>query len=168
MPTTRYDAKYGVRNWQGGGRASARETIGRVAAAAVAKKVLAALVPGLECIGYVKTVQNLVAEVDPATVAFEAVEGNIVRTGDPAMVGPMVELIKAARGDGNSLGGGGGVCGAGCAGGVGGTGVRQTGRGVGESDDELAGDEGFRGGEWVRWDDDDGVAAQRRVLHGWR
>ncbi|MDG2122785.1 MAG: chorismate synthase [Verrucomicrobiales bacterium] len=100
-----YDAKYGVRNWQGGGRASARETIGRVAAAAVAKKVLAALVPGLECIGYVKTVQNLVAEVDPATVAFEAVEGNIVRTGDPAMVGPMVELIKAARGDGNSLGG---------------------------------------------------------------
>ena len=46
-----YDAKYGIRNWQGGGRASARETIGRVAAAAVARKVLDSLYPGIEVIG---------------------------------------------------------------------------------------------------------------------
>src|SRR5476649_1030933 len=54
-------AKYGIRNWQGGGRASARETIGRVAAAAVAKKALAQIAPGLEIIAYVKTIHELVA-----------------------------------------------------------------------------------------------------------
>src|SRR5471030_593945 len=51
-----YQAKYGIRNWQGGGRASARETIGRVAAAAVAKKALAQVAPGLEIVACVKTI----------------------------------------------------------------------------------------------------------------
>jgi chorismate synthase len=100
-----YQAKYGVRNWQGGGRASARETIGRVAAAAVAKKAIASLVPGLCCVAYVKSVGDLTAEVDPGTVSAEAVESNIVRTGDPSAVGRMVAAIKAARADGDSLGG---------------------------------------------------------------
>jgi len=100
-----YDAKYGLRAWQGGGRASARETIGRVAAAAVAKKVLAELVPELEVIAYVKSIHDLEARVDPGAVRFEDVEGNIVRTGDLAMVGVMVERIKRARSEGNSLGG---------------------------------------------------------------
>ena len=100
------DAKYGIRNWQGGGRASARETIGRVAAAVIAKKVLAKqFAPDLEIISYVKSIHELEAEVDPDTIDFETVESNIVRTGDPAMVEPMVELIKKARGEGNSLGG---------------------------------------------------------------
>ena len=100
------DAKYGIRNWQGGGRASARETIGRVAAAVIAKKVLKKhFAPNLEIVAYVKTIHELEAEVDPDTVDFEAVESNIVRTGDPAMVEPMIELIKKARGEGNSLGG---------------------------------------------------------------
>src|SRR5215211_2119163 len=53
-----YQAKYGIRNWQGGGRASARETIGRVAAAAVAKKVLAQLAPALQIVAYVKTIHE--------------------------------------------------------------------------------------------------------------
>src|SRR5499426_2599701 len=53
-----YEVKYGIRNWQGGGRASARETIGRVAAAAVAKKVLAALAPGLEVVAWVKSIHS--------------------------------------------------------------------------------------------------------------
>lgn len=100
-----YDAKYGIRNWQGGGRSSARETIGRVAAAAVARKVLDALAPGIEVIAYVKSIKDLQANIDPATVTSEMVESNIVRTGDPAMVEPMIDLIKEVRGDGNSIGG---------------------------------------------------------------
>jgi len=100
-----YQAKFGTRNWQGGGRASARETIGRVAAAAVAKKVVTSLVPGFEVVAYVKSIHDLEAQVDPATVRYEDVEANIVRTGDPEAVGPMVERIKQARADGDSLGG---------------------------------------------------------------
>ena len=100
-----YDAKYGIRNWQGGGRASARETIGRVAAAAVARKVLDSLYPGIEVIGWVQSIKDLTAEVDPNTITFDQVESNIVRTGDAKMVDPMIDLIKEARGEGNSLGG---------------------------------------------------------------
>jgi chorismate synthase len=101
-----YDAKYGVRNWQGGGRASARETIGRVAAAAIAKRVLTAqFAPGLEIVAYVKSIRDLQAEVDPETITLEQVESNIVRTGDPNAVEPMIDLIKAMRSEGNSVGG---------------------------------------------------------------
>lgn len=100
-----YDAKYGVRAPSGGGRASARETIGRVAAAAVAKQVLNSLFPGIEVLSWVKSIQELQAEVDPSTVSSATIEGNIVRTGDPAMVEPMIERIKEVRADGNSVGG---------------------------------------------------------------
>ena len=100
-----YEAKYGIRAPSGGGRASARETIGRVAAGAVARQVLDAYQPGIEILAWVKSIQNLEARVDPATVTAEAIESNIVRTGDPALVGPMIELIKAVRSDGNSVGG---------------------------------------------------------------
>ncbi|WP_018970746.1 chorismate synthase [Rubritalea marina] len=100
-----YDAKYGIRAWHGGGRASARETIGRVAAAAVAKKVIHSICPDIEVIAYVKSIKHLEAKVDPNTVQFDDVESNIVRTGDPAMVEPMIELIKEVRGQGNSIGG---------------------------------------------------------------
>jgi chorismate synthase len=100
-----YDAKYGLRAPSGGGRASARETIGRVAAEAVAKKVLDALHPGIEVLAWVKSIHDLNANVDPETVTFETIEGNIVRTGDPAMVEPMIERIKQVRGEGNSVGG---------------------------------------------------------------
>lgn len=101
-----YDAKYGIRNWQGGGRASARETIGRVAAAAVAKRVLTGLfAPKLEIVAYVKAIRDLTAAVDPETVTFDEVESNIVRTGDPAAVEPMIALVKAMRSEGNSVGG---------------------------------------------------------------
>jgi len=100
-----YDAKYGLRAPSGGGRASARETIGRVAAAAVAQQVLKALCPGIEVLAWVKSIQDLDAEVDAETVTADAIESNIVRTGDPAMVEPMIELIKTVRADGNSVGG---------------------------------------------------------------
>ena len=100
-----YDAKYGTRAWHGGGRASARETIGRVAAAAVAKKVLATLFPELEIIAWVQSIKNLEAQVDADTVSFDTIESNIVRTGDPSAVEPMIALIKATRAEGNSVGG---------------------------------------------------------------
>ncbi len=100
-----YQAKYGIRNWEGGGRSSARETIGRVAAAVVAKKALAAFAPGLEIVAYVKTIQDIEAEVDPATVTFEQVEGNIVRCPDAAAVPKMIDRIKQVRSEGDSVGG---------------------------------------------------------------
>lgn len=100
-----YDAKYGVRALSGGGRASARETIGRVAAAAVARKVIATLVPDLEILAWVKAIHDIEADVDPSTVTSEQIESNIVRTGDPAAAERMIERIKEVRSDGNSIGG---------------------------------------------------------------
>ncbi|MEY5026792.1 MAG: Chorismate synthase [Verrucomicrobiota bacterium] len=100
-----YQAKYGIRNWQGGGRSSARETIGRVAAAAIGKKVLAAFCPELEVVAYVRSIQHLRAEVDPLLVRFEEVEANIVRCPDPAMAERMIEHIKSVRSQGDSVGG---------------------------------------------------------------
>jgi chorismate synthase len=100
-----YDAKYGIRSVSGGGRASARETIGRVAAGAIARKVLQRDLPNYECIAYVKSIHDLEAEIDPNTVTAEQVESNIVRTADAAMVDPMVDLITQMRSEGNSVGG---------------------------------------------------------------
>src|SRR5689334_1845921 len=70
-----YEAKYGIRNWQGGGRSSARETIGRVAAAAVAKKILRERF-GVEVLAYVKQVQRIEASVDRESVKLKDVESN--------------------------------------------------------------------------------------------
>ena len=100
-----YEAKYGIRNWQGGGRASARETIGRVAAGAIAKKVLAEAVPSLEIVAYVKSVHHLEAVIDVETVESPAVERSIVRCPDPKASDLMIELIKTMRKEGNSVGG---------------------------------------------------------------
>jgi len=100
-----YDAKYGIRSASGGGRSSARETIGRVAAAAVARQVLESLHPGIEILAWVKSIHHLNAEVDAATITAETIESNMVRTGDPAMVAPMIDHIKAIRSEGNSVGG---------------------------------------------------------------
>lgn len=100
-----YDAKFGVRDHRGGGRASARETIGRVAAAAVAKKVLARIAPGLEIVAYVKSIRELWAEIDPERVTAEAVEANIVRCPDAALAEKMIALIKEVRSQGDSVGG---------------------------------------------------------------
>ena len=100
-----YETKFGIRNWQGGGRASARETIGRVAAAAIAKKVLREFAPELEIVAYVKSIHSLTATVDPATVRFEDVEANIVRCPDAPMAEKMIDFIKEVRSEGDSVGG---------------------------------------------------------------
>src|SRR5207302_11173694 len=72
-----YQAKYGIRNWQGGGRASARETIGRVAAGAVARKVLRSFHAKLDIVAYVAQVHELVANVDKSKVKIADVDANI-------------------------------------------------------------------------------------------
>jgi chorismate synthase len=99
-----YDAKYGIRNWQGGGRSSARETIGRVAAGAIAKKILKQ-VAGIEVIAYVKRIKDLEAQVDSNTITLEQVESNIVRCPNLEYADKMIELIDRARRDKDSLGG---------------------------------------------------------------
>jgi chorismate synthase len=99
-----YDAKYGIRAVSGGGRASARETIGRVAGGAIARKVLEQAHPGYSCLAYVKSVQELTAEV-PEQLSAEVIESNIVRTCDPVAAEKMVERIEAMRREGNSVGG---------------------------------------------------------------
>src|SRR5215213_8505551 len=68
-----YQAKYGLRNWQGGGRSSARETVGRVAAGAVAKKILRERF-GVEVLAYVSQVKDITAKVNPDTVKLKDVE----------------------------------------------------------------------------------------------
>ncbi|MFN9025584.1 MAG: chorismate synthase, partial [Akkermansiaceae bacterium] len=99
------DAKYGIRAASGGGRASARETIGRVAAAAIGKQVINQLCPGIEILAWVKSIQHIQANVDPSSVTSETIESNIVRTGDPLAAEEMISHIKAIRSDGNSVGG---------------------------------------------------------------
>ena len=99
-----YDAKYGIRNWQGGGRSSARETIGRVAAGAIAKKILLQIA-GVEIVGYVKRIKDLEAPIDPSTVTLEQVESNMVRCPDPDWAQKMIDLIDQTRRTADSIGG---------------------------------------------------------------
>jgi chorismate synthase len=99
-----YQAKYGIQARSGGGRASARETIGRVAAGAIAKQLLAH-VAGTEVIAWVRRIHTIEASIDPATVSQEAVEANIVRCPDGALAERMIERIEAIGRDGDSCGG---------------------------------------------------------------
>ncbi|MCY4067562.1 MAG: chorismate synthase [Acidimicrobiaceae bacterium] len=99
-----YDAKYGLRDWAGGGRASARETVGRVAAAAVARKLLRATA-GMEVLGWVQSVRDIAADADPAAVTVADVEAGPTRCPDPGAAERMTAAIEAARRDGDSLGG---------------------------------------------------------------
>ena len=99
-----YDAKYGFRNWAGGGRASARETIGRVAAAAIARRLLHE-VAGIEVLGWVDQVASIDASIDAESVSLEEVEADPTRCPDPVAAAAMTEAIEQARRDGDSLGG---------------------------------------------------------------
>ncbi|HXU62160.1 MAG TPA: chorismate synthase [Polyangia bacterium] len=99
-----YQAKYGVRAWEGGGRASARETVGRVAAGVLARKALAAAGP-VQIVAWVQRVQDLETDVDPLTVTADAVDANIVRCPDATTAEKMIARIDQARKAGDSLGG---------------------------------------------------------------
>ena len=99
-----YEAKYGVRNWQGGGRASARETVGRVAAGAVARKILA--LHGLGPItAFVSRVHTIEAKSDPLEVTREQVEATPTRCPDPRAAEEITRRIEEARRAGDSYGG---------------------------------------------------------------
>lgn len=98
-----YDQKYGIRAWQGGGRSSARETLGRVAAGAIAKKLLAMV--GVEIVAYVQKIHTLQTSIDPLAVTMEAVESNIVRCPDNSIAEEMIAHIETIRKEGNSVGG---------------------------------------------------------------
>lgn len=105
-----YDAKYGNRTIEGGGRSSARETIGRVAAGAVATQLLEALAarrdrPAPEIISWVDQVHSITAEVDPLSVTLDDVEADPTRCPDVAAASAMTTAIEQARKDGDSLGG---------------------------------------------------------------
>ncbi len=100
-----YDAKYGIREAAGGGRASARETIGRVAAGAVAKAVLAELCPHMQVVAWVKQVGSVRCETLPEQVERSVVESNPVRAADLTAAERMREAIEEARSKGDSLGG---------------------------------------------------------------
>ncbi|MFM7577540.1 MAG: chorismate synthase, partial [Microcystaceae cyanobacterium] len=99
-----YQAKYGIRSWQGGGRSSARETIGRVAAGAIAKKILNQ-VAGVEIIGYVQRIHQLEGKINPDTVTLAQVESNIVRCPDSQCAEQMIDLIDQIRRQKDSIGG---------------------------------------------------------------
>lgn len=99
-----YDAKYGIRAIAGGGRSSARETVGRVAAGSVAKQFLRAAY-GLEIIAYVESVRDIRADIDPMNVSRAAVEANAIRCPDAQKAEEMVALIEEIRKGGNSVGG---------------------------------------------------------------
>lgn len=99
-----YDAKYGIRSWSGGGRASARETVGRVAAGAIAKKLLSVDF-NVEILAWVASVQNIHASVDADSVTLERIESNIVRCPDPIVAEQMLGLIEETRKRGDSVGG---------------------------------------------------------------
>jgi chorismate synthase len=100
-----YEAKYGIRNWQGGGRASARETIGRVAAGVVAQKVLRSFYPKIDIVAYVTQIHELAAKIDRAKVKTGEVDANIVRCPDKTAAKKMISLIEKTRAEGDSLGG---------------------------------------------------------------
>jgi chorismate synthase len=99
-----YQAKYGIRNWQGGGRSSARETAGRVAAAAVAKKLLLDRY-NVEVVAWVSKVGSIVANCDVETVSLADVEATPIRCPDPTIAARMIGAVEDIRKEGNSLGG---------------------------------------------------------------
>ena len=99
-----YQQKFGFRNWQGGGRSSARETIGRVAAGAVAKKLLKQRF-GVEVLSYVKQVKKIIAEVNHEKVRLRDIEANIVRCPDTTVADKMIRLIERTRKTGDTVGG---------------------------------------------------------------
>ena len=98
-----YDAKYGIRAIAGGGRASARETAGRVAAGAIAQQLLAR--HGVSIVAWVDEVQGIAASVDDASVTRAAVDTTDVRCPDAVAAAKMTERIERARKDGDSVGG---------------------------------------------------------------
>lgn len=100
-----YDLKYGFRDHRGGGRSSARETIGRVAAGALAKSLLERAC-GTRILAWVERIESIDANIpDPLAVTLDQVEASLVRCPDPEASARMEAAVQRARGDGDSVGG---------------------------------------------------------------
>ena len=97
-----YHLKYGLRDYRGGGRSSARETASRVAAGGVARKILASLVPELEITGYLVRIGKM--EIDRKNFSAKAIEENDFWCPDSAIVPHWEKYIKNLRKSGNSVG----------------------------------------------------------------
>ena len=96
-----YDKKYGVRDYRGGGRSSARETVCRVVAGAIAKQIL----KGVEIYAYVSSVGDISIDTPVSALDFSKTETNIVRCPDTAVAEKMIERIKEIRKEGDTIGG---------------------------------------------------------------
>ncbi|OGG57591.1 chorismate synthase [Candidatus Kaiserbacteria bacterium RIFCSPHIGHO2_01_FULL_55_17] len=99
-----YEAKYGFRDWRGSGRASARETLARVAAATIAKKYLKEKL-GVEILSYVDQVGDIKADIDFNKVKASDVEKNIIRCPDEKAAKEMIALVEKVKAEGDSIGG---------------------------------------------------------------
>lgn len=99
-----YEQKYGFRDYRGSGRASARETLARVAAGAIAKKYLKEKL-GIEIISYVSQVGPIKSDIDFDKVTMEQVESNIIRCPDKKAAEEMIKLVETMRDKGDSIGG---------------------------------------------------------------
>jgi chorismate synthase len=99
-----FQAKYGIRDYKGSGRASARETLARVAAGAIAKKYLKEKL-GIEFLSYVEQVGDIKTDIDFKKVTTTQIESNIVRCPDQETAERMIKCIEEVRDDGDSIGG---------------------------------------------------------------
>lgn len=99
-----YQSKFGIRAWTGGGRASARETVARVMAGAVAKKILKQIL-NIKILAYVSQIGNIKSHLNVGEVKSHDIESNIVRCPDTKKAKEMINLITKTRKEGNSLGG---------------------------------------------------------------
>lgn len=99
------EKKYGLRPQSGGGRASARETVARVAAAALAEQVLHTYIPDLQVLAYVSSIKNIEADVDPTLLTREKVDAHALRCPDIVKIPAMEDLILTAKQAGDSVGG---------------------------------------------------------------
>src|SRR3989338_10983551 len=99
-----FKMKYGIRDWKGSGRASARETLARVAAGAIAKKYLKEKL-NIECISYVEQVGNIKTNIEFQKVKMSDIESNIIRFPEQEVAKKMIKLIESVKAEGDSVGG---------------------------------------------------------------
>jgi chorismate synthase len=99
-----YLAKYGLRDWRGSGRSSARETLGRVAAGAIALKFLKESL-GIEVLSYVEQVGSISTSLDHNDVTQKDIEATIIRCPDPAVAPRMIDFVRTVQNEGDSIGG---------------------------------------------------------------
>jgi len=99
-----FQMKYGIRDWKGSGRASARETLARVAAGAIAQKYLREKL-GIECLSYVEQVGDIKTDIDFTKVTMKDIESNIIRCPDQKIAEQMIKQIETVKEDKDSIGG---------------------------------------------------------------